>query len=406
MTALMSSAYASMFGGCSVALTTPERQVLAERLSHDGYWTAGFTANPICGSIFGFHRGFGKFRCEERKAPPVPGEAVGDKRNWRRMVGTGIHPRELDTLCDAAHMTDMGLRWIGCRKPDEPYFLWLHYMDPHWPCLIPEYQAGPEELHDAWYDRHVFRSEVIPRRGEFDPGADAASRWTHRYRQAVASTDREIGRLLDGLRSRPDWDRTIVTVTGDHGEEFYEHGTWHHAWNKLYREGIHIPLIIRVPDTAPIRLAQPVSNLDIAPTLLDYAEASQDRRVQPMMGSSLRPMIGGQGSPGRPVFSEMLAHPDGASFMVAILDGEWKYVYDLDKPHHSRLFRITDDPGELHNLRETFPDVFRRFEKMRLSHVSLGLTRLMKRRSLAENDFELDDVVREQMIALGYMQEE
>src|SRR6185312_10824899 len=56
MMALMSSAYASMFGGPVTALATPERQVLAERLLNDGYWTAGFSANSVCGSLNGFHR--------------------------------------------------------------------------------------------------------------------------------------------------------------------------------------------------------------------------------------------------------------------------------------------------------------------------------------------------------------
>src|SRR6185312_16271918 len=131
------------------------------------------------------------------------------------------------------------------------------------------------------------------------------SRWIARYERALASADLEIGRLIDALRARDDWERTIVAVTGDHGEELYEHGTWHHSWNKLYRQGVHVPLIIRVPGVPSATVPQPVSNIDIAPTLLDYAGAPEQSNVKPMMGRSLRPLIEGGSTPDRPLYSEM-----------------------------------------------------------------------------------------------------
>ena len=402
MTAMMSSAYASMFGGFTVGLATPERQLLAECLLPSGYSTAGFTANLICGTMNGFHRGFGTFE-DARRKPRLPDGLAPEQMNWRRLVEMGIPPRDLGTFCDAAHMTDLGLRWIGNRQRDEPFFLWLHYMDPHWPCLTPDPPADHQQLHDAWYDRYLFRTEVIPNKGRYDPGEEARIRWTNRYRDALTSADREIGRLLAALRSRADWDRTVVAVAGDHGEEFYEHGCWHHGWNQLYREGIHVPLIVRAPGASPQRATHPVSQLDIAPTLLDYAGASQERTKRPMMGTSLRPAIEGREFQHRPVYTEMLGHFNGSSYKLAILDGEWKYIYDLEDPHHSKLFRVADDPAERDDLRERQQEVFLRFEKMRFAHVSLGLTRLLSDSAPQERQVEMDDLVKEQMIALGYL---
>ena len=229
------------------------------------------------------------------------------------------------------------------------------------------------------------------------------ARWARRYEQAVTATDSEIGRFLDQLRLRSDWDRTIVAITGDHGEELYEHGTWHHAWNKLYREGIQVPIVIRVPGAAPVKTPQSVSHLDIAPTLLDYAGVSPASEARFALGRSLRPLIEGHESPHRPVYSEMFAHRDSPSYMLAIHDGEWKYIYDIDDPHHSKLFHLGDDPAERNNLRESCADIFRRFERMRLSHVSLGLTRLMHRRVPGEGAFKMDQILKEQMVALGYL---
>jgi arylsulfatase A-like enzyme len=140
----------------------------------------------------------------------------------------GIPPRDTQTFVDARELTGLGLRWLGNRDPDEPYFLWLHYLDPHWPCQTARRPATQEELRDAWHDVDIFHNRLLPSRGTFDPGAEARLRWAKRYRESLTTTDLEIGRLVGELRARPDWDRTIIAVTGDHGEELFERGTWHH----------------------------------------------------------------------------------------------------------------------------------------------------------------------------------
>jgi arylsulfatase A-like enzyme len=414
MTAIMSSAYASMYGGSRIALATPERRVLAECLLDSGYWTAGFTANWVCGSAGGFHRGFGKFH--ELSCTPVtlPAGAPNPKE-WERMVEMGIPPRDLDTFADAANVTNLGQGWIESRKPDEPWFLWLHYLDPHWPCLTRERPSTSEEIHRDWYDRELFRNQVQPARGRFDPGPETTARWIRRYRDALRSTDREVGRLIEFLRSRPDWDNTIVAITGDHGEELFERGTWHHEWNQLHREGINVPLIVRVPAGAPRKVSEPVGLLDLAPTLLDYAGISQPPA---MMGASLRPLLAGEASAARPVFTEMLGTRNSANYLLAIRDREWKYIYELENPHHSKLFHVSDDPEELRDLRGRFPEVLRRFDRMRFEHSTLGLTRLLTQKTLSDSQTaapgvslnnvagsseNFDPLLREHLVALGYL---
>jgi len=75
----------------------------------------------------------------------------------------------------------------------------------------------------------------------------------------------------------------------------------------------------------------------------------------------------------------------------------------MDDPHHSKLFHLVNDPAERNDLREKCPEVFRRFESMRLAHVSLGLTRIMYRRSPGDGNLAMDALMKEQMIALGYL---
>jgi arylsulfatase A-like enzyme len=400
MIGLMSSSHASMHGGTKVALASPRRETIAERLLQAGYWTAGFTSNPVCGGLYGFHRGFGTFRDERQKARSERGESEGGKRNWRRMIELGIGPRQLDTLCEASQLTNRGMDWLACRGEGEPFFLWLHYMEPHWPCLTPDLPADEQQLRDEWSDRLLYRNEIIPARGQKDPGDQVRRRWISRYQVALAAADREIGRLLDYLRSRSDWGTTMVAVVGDHGEEFYEHGVWHHSWNRLYREGIHVPLIVRIPGNSPKQTNHLVSHLDIAPTFLEYADAGPGR--SPMMGRSLRPLIEGREIPQHPIYSEMLGHYQSAAYRLMISDGEWKYIYDIEDPHNSKLFRIADDPGEQDNVRDQHAAVFRKFEQLRLEHVSLGLLDLLDS-GKAQPETELDELMKEQMIALGYM---
>ena len=134
MTALMSSAYASMHGGNDTGLATPARRTLAECLLENGYWTGGYTANPICGSAGGFHRGFGGF-CDASRRPPLPPGAPPNWRTeWRRLLEMGVPPRDTRSYVDAHTLTDIGLRFLELHGSGEPWFLWLHYLDPHWPC--------------------------------------------------------------------------------------------------------------------------------------------------------------------------------------------------------------------------------------------------------------------------------
>jgi arylsulfatase A-like enzyme len=412
MTALMSSAYASMHGGPDAALATPARTTLAECLLENGFWTGGYTANPVCGSAGGFHRGFGSFCDASRKPPLPPGAPQNWRTEWRRLVEMGVPPRDTRSYVDAGALTDIGLSFLERRRSREPWFLWLHYLDPHWPCQMAVRPSTREELEDAWDDVIVFLERVQPSRGTFDPGDRARERWVRRYRECVREMDTEIGRLLGELRKRPDWDRTIVAVTGDHGEEMFERGTWHHSWNQLHCEGVHVPLILRVPGGCRQSISRPAGLIDLAPTLLDFAGVTAPER---MIGKSLRPVMEGHARESSPVFTEMMGHRRSSSYRLAIRDGAWKYIYDFDHPHSSKLYRVEEDPMETVNLKESQPSVFRRFEQMRLEHITLGLSSLMERRietpdprveaEASAGDFGTEDngILREQLEALGYL---
>ena len=90
------------------------------------------------------------------------------------------------------------------------------------------------------------------------------------YDGNLAWVDSEVGRVLDGLKKRGEWDRTIIVVTSDHGEAFWEHRVRGHG-DHVFEEFVHVPLVIRVPGLAPRRVAEAVELVDVVPTLLDLA---------------------------------------------------------------------------------------------------------------------------------------
>src|SRR5205814_5527591 len=106
-----------------------------------------------------------------------------------------------------------------------------------------------------------------------------------RYDGGIRSGDTIVGKLLAALRSRDLLDETVVIVTADHGEEFYDHGNWGHG-HSVYNELLHVPLIVRYPARFPrgVRVDSTVMTIDVMPTILELAGV---RSAAPMAGQSL-----------------------------------------------------------------------------------------------------------------------
>ncbi len=145
---------------------------------------------------------------------------------------------------------------------DGRFFLWVHYLEPHGPYTQPPDTEpfGPEEI-----DKY-----------------DTVIKWT----------DQEIGRLFDYLDASGLAEDTVVVLTGDHGEEFEEHGGTHHG-KTLYTESVGVPLIIHVPGLKPGVRQEPVGHLDIMPTVLDLLGV-YEKEWPRIYGRNLTPLLLGE----------------------------------------------------------------------------------------------------------------
>ena len=176
-----------------------------------------------------------------------------------------------------------------------------------------------------------------------------------RYDHEIADVDRAIGVLLDRL-DQPDLrDRVVVIVTSDHGESFGEHGTYYHG-HHLHEENVRVPLIIAAPGAAPRRLgAEPVSVLDVTPTIVHLARLP----IPPVVrGHELSgEVFAGEEHAGRHVFLESHFTGYGAdrAYQAAVVTRDEKLIEDAGSRTY-QLYDLARDPGERRDLADDRPD--------------------------------------------------
>ncbi|HET8772921.1 MAG TPA: sulfatase-like hydrolase/transferase [Thermoanaerobaculia bacterium] len=205
------------------------------------------------------------------------------------------------------------LRWIQGRG-EQPFFYMLHLFEPHAPYAPPE----------------PFRSRY------------AASP----YDGEIAASDAYVGELLDGLKASGVYDRATIILVSDHGEGLGDHGEAQHGIF-LYREAIHVPLIVKLPGAAKggKRVAAPVQLTDILPTVAGIAGFDVPPAAK---GKSLVAIADGEAPAGRRIFSETM-YPRihlGWSDLVSLVDATHHYI-DAPRPE---LYDIAKDPGEKQNV--------------------------------------------------------
>ncbi len=311
-----------------VALPDSE-ETLAERLQARGYQTAACISSFVLDPRFGWSQGFDSYDAEL--------SPQGAGRQWEgRVVREGFE-RHADAT------TARALRWLAdARDPARPFFLFVHYFDPHDPYDPPE----------------PFASRFA--------GAAAAnassSRELNLYDGEIAFTDDALGALLEALDQSGLRENTLVIVFGDHGEGLYDHGHMAHGLH-VYDEAVRVPLLFRLPDRiAPGRvLIGPASLLDVAPTVLELFGIE---RPGELAGQSLAPALrsGSELDPERPIFLYRRPYDGTTTFgdltprgeKLAIRRGHWKYIEGGEEPSRE-LYDLAADPRERRNLASQDP---------------------------------------------------
>jgi arylsulfatase A-like enzyme len=163
-----------------------------------------------------------------------------------------------------------------------------------------------------------------------------------RYDGDILHIDGLVGKLLEKLRQLNLEDETLVVVTSDHGEEFFDHRNWGHG-QSIYNELIHVPLIIRFPRRFPAgrRVSEPVQTIDVLPTLLELAGAPLPSGIA---GKTLLPVLRGDDATPREAYSELLYRYGDSRSIVR--DGRKLTRTKKGEEIREEVFDLAADPRE------------------------------------------------------------
>lgn len=403
--AILTSSYPLMYGG--YGMVSDDRTPVAEVLGEAGYATAGFHSNLYLGADFGYDRGFDTFY-DSKDTPSVTARIRQAAKT--RLDSDGVIYSLLQTAFNATEkragievgsayvgaeeLTDMAIEW-ATDAPDAPRFLWIHYMDVHHPYVPPatyqrRFREAPVE------DRTAVR---LRRKMLESPGAvtdEELQTLTDLYDAEIAHVDAEVTRLMDAIEAA--WGEDVAFVfTADHGEEFLDHGEFSHSAT-FYDEVLHVPLLVDTGGTTresdgtggtPDR-DDLVGLLDVAPTLVDLADAEQPETFQ---GQSLL----GDDDPERDSVIAEWADLDTGDRRFALRTTDWKYI--RDEHGAEELFDLDADPGETENLVDAERDVL---DDLR-SHVDRHETSVDETAG-DMREVEMDEQVRQRLRDLGYQE--
>jgi arylsulfatase A-like enzyme len=287
---------------------SPRATTIAEVLRSRGFATGAITNYWYFDRRRGMDQGFDEYDNDNaRLHSSIPGAGPAET--------SGSSSRE---------QTDKAIAFVDrhTRSQDaQPWFLWVHYYDPHY-----AYEAHP---------------------GSPSFGADRMAL----YDGEIRFTDEQIGRLLDALKQRGAYDQTIVAITGDHGEGFGEHGIELHGYH-LYAAQTRVPMIVRVPGLPPRRSQTPMGHVDLLPTLANLAGvAPDDELLSRAMGRSMVDVLGGAPDRDRQVWQQLSY--EGNHEMRGAASRTCHVLYNVSPSSSWEVYRLDRDPAERNDLAAT-----------------------------------------------------
>jgi len=337
---------------------------LAERFRAAGYRTAAVGRNVNLTEQLNFDQGFDYFRF-------FPEGRLGGSISARLLVRT--FRQRFRYWADTPFLTDLAVAWVR-QNASAPFFLWLHYFDPHAP-----YEPPASLVRDA-VPEHVASEEHRRARAL--------------YQAEVTWVDRHLGRLVEELRAQEIYEEALLVVTSDHGEEFGDHGGEGHGAT-LYREQLHVPLLVKLPGSARTgRVRRPVSTLAVAETIAQGAGLPpSDQGVSSLLAA-----------PGEAPESLFSAHNVYGDSLESVRMGSFKLIRPREGRGGEELYDLSRDPREespidslavLEEARRLLDDAR---DEWRSRRERLGTS--------APDRIELDRETEEHLRALGYLEGE
>lgn len=339
---LLTSLYPHELGIETEPNTVPDQAILLPELLRDeGYQTFGVVSSSFLSRQWNFDQGFSRFEDE----------------NVSGLLSI-----------TSPEVTKAAIKMIQRRDPAQPFFLFVHYFDPHF----------------HYNDHSKFDFSDVKNKAR--PSETEAGQLFDAYDSEVGFTDHHIGKLLEYFRKQDLFDEALIVFTADHGEEFLEHGGWKHA-HSLYEEVIHVPLLLKLPRSRTGRVEdKQVGLIDVFPTIAEVLGIDVEH---PISGASLFTE-----AEVRPVFSETSRNNN----LQAVIYRGHKAIVDLTDGEKWQLYDLSSDPGERLDLAEI------RVELLQELKEEVRRWRENTRTATEAESLVLDAEQTEQLRALGYLE--
>ncbi|HYC01416.1 MAG TPA: sulfatase [Candidatus Limnocylindrales bacterium] len=362
----------------------PSIPTLGQIFKASGYATAGYVSGPYVAGHYGYSRGMDTYV------------------DFSEDVGKGREAREQIT---SPSINEQALAWLDQRTDQEPFFLFLHYFDIHYDYIPP---APYDRMFDPDYTgtmdgrNFIERKDVHPKMDPRDLAHIIAL-----YDGEIRFTDHHVGAILDKLDQKGFSGNTVILLTADHGEEFFEHGNKGHH-RTVYEEVLRVPFVLRIPGGAHAgkEVDEQVSLVDVFPTLLDLAGLPPSPDVE---GISVRALAEGNRSDRDAVYAEFFDKL-GLNLQVARRTPAAKTIEHFNRITHPRrspieYYDLKDDPEERDDRAADNPGAVH----AELSSLSQWLETQWRAQRNAEAaaggraSIDIDDETMERLKSLGYV---
>ncbi len=294
----------------------PELPTLAELLAQRGYQTGAIAANcAYLSHSFGLDRGFEHYD-DRSPASILPYISLAQILGFSSEAGQ-LGYRDADTI------TDTSLAWLAKKRPDTPFFLFVNYLDAHYPYI-------PPRAFGKLFSTDRPRNVLLPHVGIMELQYDRSLRYL----------DQQVGRLLSYFKEHSMLDKTVIIITSDHGEAFGEHGFRGHG-KTLYEEEIKVPLYVASTNTkqggttdVPI-ISSDVSNLILKELGFEQPTIMKKNSVVAELFRS-------------PKKVEFKGNDDLDHDLLTWIEGSQKFI--VSTKHNVEIYNLKTDPGEKKNL--------------------------------------------------------
>jgi arylsulfatase A-like enzyme len=403
--------YLDIYGDC-----LPEKHIIiSEILKDEGYITAAFCSNPWLHAKSRYAKGFDyyedyltswfdeiihKLRKKRQDDVKVSKRSSGkriskinklikfSKNQLDTLYGQTIHRLKIiynKNYRSAELLTKDVIRWLEnlvSNNITKNFFLWLHYMDTH----APHYPASKylRRLGCKPFSKfYMSKINDCRRTTRNDLSQDLVDAMIDLYDANILYTDDWLNYLFNNLQKLGIYNNTLIIVTSDHGEQFWERGSFGHG-GTFYDEEIRVPLIIKLPqelDNGRKRINEPVSLIDIPPTILDYLDIPKPQCYQ---GESLKPIIEGTHKKREYAIAGVM-YPINSirvRFCLTCRTSGWKYIVIQRKnepaPNYY-LYNLQKDPFETLNLYGREKEKLNFFETKLAEHIQNEMRKLSMR---------------------------